>query len=95
MPFRTISPELFAVADRGEAVGTGDTSQRSQTAATIVCMTRSRRTALIRLLAEIDQEIAQSHAVDPQVSRDERRYSEVQIEFRRRIALRIERMLGY
>jgi len=55
-----------------------------------------RRTALIRLLAKIDQQIreAESLASDGTLSDDDRRFAAVQLDFRREAVKRVEAMLG-
>ena len=55
-----------------------------------------RRTRLIRLLAQIDQQIseAESLASDPALDADERRLAKVQLDFRRDTVKRVEAMLG-
>jgi hypothetical protein len=54
-----------------------------------------RRTALIRLLAEIDQQTSreEDRAFQPNLSREERELAVVKWEFRRRAAEQVERML--
>jgi hypothetical protein len=55
-----------------------------------------RRTACIRLLAHIDQQIAEAEALasDESLDADERRFAKVQLDFRRRAVERVEAMLG-
>jgi len=55
-----------------------------------------RRTRLIRLLACIDQQIAEAEALvsDPALGAEERGYAEAQLSFRRRAVERVEAMLG-
>lgn len=55
-----------------------------------------RQTALLRLLASIDQQIADAEelAKDGDLPIGERAYAEAQLEFRRRAVERIEMMLG-
>jgi hypothetical protein len=54
-----------------------------------------RRTARIRLLAKIDQEITEAEflASSPLLDPDERRYAQVQLDFRRKAVERVEAML--
>jgi hypothetical protein len=52
--------------------------------------------ALIQLLAEIDQQAAAEldAAYDPELTRDEREIAVMRLEFRRRAAAEVERMLN-
>ena len=55
------------------------------------------RTKLLRMLAEIDQQIreAESLASDATLSDDDREFTAVQLDFRRDAVKRVEAMLGY
>lgn len=55
-----------------------------------------RRAACLRLLAEIDQLIAECEdlAAQPVLADDEREYLAVHLQFRRHARERVERMLG-
>lgn len=55
-----------------------------------------RRTALVRLLADLDQriELAKSLSTNPFLTRDERRYAAVELDFQRKTVDRVERMLA-
>jgi hypothetical protein len=56
------------------------------------------RTKLLRMLAEIDQQIreeAESLASDATLSDDDREFAAVQLDFRRDAVKRVEAMLGY
>lgn len=52
--------------------------------------------ALVQLLAEIDQQAAaeEDAAFDPELTRDQREIAVVRLEFRRRAAAQVERMLN-
>ena len=54
-----------------------------------------RRIALIRLMAEIDQQIsaAEDLAFNPMLTRAEREYAVAQLEYRRKVVGRVEKML--
>ncbi len=54
------------------------------------------RVALIRILAEIDQQVckAEDWAYHPDLSRETRQIAVVQLEFRRRAAIHVEGMLA-
>jgi hypothetical protein len=54
------------------------------------------RTKLLRMLAEIDQQIreAESLATDESLDADERGYAEAQLSFQRRALKRVEEMLN-
>jgi hypothetical protein len=55
-----------------------------------------RRTALIRLLADIDQQIslAEDLAFIPMLTRGEREYAIQQLEFRRKAVMHVEGLLA-
>jgi hypothetical protein len=55
-----------------------------------------RRTALVRLLADLDQriELAKSLSTNQFLTRDERRYAAVELDFQQKTVDRVERMLA-
>ncbi|MGD9710446.1 MAG: hypothetical protein AB7V46_00115 [Thermomicrobiales bacterium] len=55
-----------------------------------------RRTALVRLLADIDQriELARALRTSPLLTRDERRFAEVELHFQQQSVERVEQMLA-